>query len=72
MWPIVADRVARSVGRSVTVVIPAKTAQPIEMMFALRTRVDPSNHVLDGSLRLITERANFEGRPIVKYRDIMQ
>jgi len=71
MWPIVADRVARSVGRSVAVVMPAKTAQPIEMMFALRTRVGPGNHVLDESLGLITETANFEGRPIVKYRDTM-
>ena len=26
----------------------AKTAEPIEMPFGLRTRVDPWNHVLDG------------------------
>jgi len=34
--------------RSVTLVSPAKTAEPIEMPFGLRTRVGPGNHVLDG------------------------
>jgi len=29
-------------------VSPAKTAEPIEMPFALRTRVGLGNHVLDG------------------------
>ena len=52
MRPIVTDRVAwsvgRSVGLSVTLVSPAKTAAPIEMPFGLRTRVSPRNHVLDG------------------------
>jgi len=43
----VTDRVARSVGLSVTLVSPAKTAEPIEMPFGLRTRVDTGNHVLD-------------------------
>jgi len=33
----------------VTVVSPAKTAEPIEMMsFVMWTWVDPRNHVLDG------------------------
>jgi len=41
MRSIVTDRVAWSVGWSVTLVSPAKTAEPIEMPFALRTRVDP-------------------------------
>ena len=45
MRPIVTDRV---VSRSVTVVSPAKMAELIEMPFALRTRVDPVNHVIDG------------------------
>jgi len=31
MRPIVTDRVAWSVGRSVTIVSPAKTAEPIDM-----------------------------------------
>jgi len=31
MWPIVTDRVAWSVGLDVTVVSPAKMAEPIEM-----------------------------------------
>jgi len=42
MRSIVADRVTwsvgLSVGRSVTLVSPAKTAEPIEMLFGLRTR----------------------------------
>ena len=48
MRPIVTDRVAWSVGLSVAVVNPAKTAEPIKMRFELRTRVGPTNHVLDG------------------------
>ena len=40
--------VAWSVGLSVTLVGPAKTAEPIEMPFGLRTRMGPGNHVLDG------------------------
>ena len=55
MRPTVTDRVAWSVGlsvaavcRSVTVVSPAKTAEPIEMPFGLRTQVCPGKHVLDG------------------------
>jgi len=49
MRPIVTDRVAWSVGRSVTVVNPAETAKPIEMPFKLRTLLDPREHVLGGS-----------------------
>jgi len=37
-----------SVCLSVTVVSPAKTAEPIEMPFGLRNRVGPRNHVLHG------------------------
>jgi len=54
MRPIVTNRVVRSVcmsvGRSVAVVTPAKTAEPIEMPFVLRlrTRVGPRKHVLGG------------------------
>jgi len=47
MRSIVTDRVASFVGRSVTLVSPAKTAEPIEMPFGLTTRVGPGNHVLD-------------------------
>ena len=46
---------------SVTIVSPAKTAEPIEMPFWLWTRVGPRNYVLDGSPDL---RA--KGRSIVK------
>jgi len=37
-----------SVSLFVILVSPAKTAEPIEMLFGLRTRVGPENHVLDG------------------------
>ena len=39
--------IAWSVSRSVTVVSPAKTAQPIEIPFGVSTWVGPRNHVLD-------------------------
>jgi len=49
MRPIVTDRVAWSVGLSVTltVVSTAKMAEPTEMPFGLRTRVGPRNNVFD-------------------------
>jgi len=70
MRPIVTDRVALSVCLSVTLVSPAKTAEPIEMPFGLRTQVGPGNHALDG-VQIPMGRGTFEeeGRPIVKYRD---
>jgi len=37
--------VCRSVGLSVTVVSPAKMAEPIEMPFGMRTRVGPRKYV---------------------------
>jgi len=37
-----------SVCRSVTIVSPAKTAEPIEIPFELWTQVGPVNHVLYG------------------------
>jgi len=48
MGPVVTDGVVWSVCLSVTIVNPAKTAEPIEMPFGLWTRVGPMNHVLDG------------------------
>jgi len=80
MRPIVTDRVAWSVSLSVglslpvTLVSPAKTTEAIEMPFGLRTRVDPSNHVLDEGPGPPMGRDNFEGkgRPIVKYRDTLR
>ena len=44
MWPIATDRIAWSVGLSVTLVSPAKTAEMIEMPIGLRTWVGPRNH----------------------------
>ena len=44
MRPIVTDGVALSVGLSVTVVSPAKTAEPIEMPFGLRTGAQGITH----------------------------
>ena len=48
---------------SVTLVSPAKTAEPIVMPFGLRTRVGPGNHVLDGDWgsRCLRVSGNFEG-----------
>jgi len=46
----------------------------IEMLFGLRTRVSPKNHVLDEDPDSPWEGAILrrEGRPIVKYRDTLQ
>jgi len=62
MRPILTDRVAWSVGLSVTLVSPVKTAAPIELPFGLRTWVGPENHVLDGVQIPPWEGANFWGR----------
>jgi len=57
MRPIVTDRVAcgvvylsvcLSACRSVTVVSPTTTSEPIEMPFGLWAWVDSGNHALDG------------------------
>ena len=68
MRSIVRDRVAwsvlsvgLSVGLSVTLVSPAKTAEPIEMTFEVLPRVGPENHVLDGGPDPPIGRGNFEG-----------
>jgi len=76
MRPIVTDRVAWSVGRSVcwsvyccvTLVSPAKMAVAIEMPFGLRTRMDQMNHLLDGDPDYLWEGVILrgKGRPIVK------
>jgi len=46
---------------SVTLVSPAKTAEPIEMPFGLRTRAGQGNHVLDGSPDPAMGRGNVDG-----------
>jgi len=48
MRNIVTDRVAWSVGQSVTVVSPTKTTESIEMLFGIRTRVGLRKCVLGG------------------------
>jgi len=53
--------VCQSVYLSDTLVSPAKTTAPIEMLFGLRTRVDPWNHVIDGGPDIPMGRGNFEG-----------
>ena len=62
---LVTDRVAwpvgLSVGWSVTVVSPAKTAEPIEMPFGLWTPVDARKHVLQG-IQIPMPRAIFTGK----------
>ena len=62
MRSIVTDQVAWSVGLSVTLVSFAKTAEPIEMPFALRTWVGPGNHVLDGGPDPPVGRGNLMGK----------
>jgi len=64
--------IAWSVVRSDTVVGSAETAEPIEMPFGLRTRVDPRSHVLDG-VQISHGKGHFWGkeRPIVKYREAL-
>jgi len=61
MRSIVTDRVAWSVGLSDTLVSPAKTAKPIEMLFGFWVRTHPRNHVLDGG-QIPMERGNFGGK----------
>jgi len=61
MQSIVTDQVEWSIGLSVTLVSPAKTAEPIEMPLGLRTRVGAENHVLDGGPDPPMGRSNFEG-----------
>jgi len=55
------NRPSSVVCRSVTVVSPAKTAEPIEMPFGLRTRVGSRNHVVEGA-QFPVGKSNFEGR----------
>ena len=75
MRPIRTDRVAWSVGLSVILVSPAKTAAPIELPFRLRTWVGPGKHVLDGGPDPHMGRGKFlaeNGSPIVKYGDTLR
>jgi len=78
MRPIVTDRVARSVGlsigRFVTLMSPAKTAEPIEVPFELRTRVGPTTMYIRCDPYSPPWEGVFlweKGRPIVKYRDTL-
>jgi len=71
MRPIVTDRVAWSVGLSVTLVSPAKTTTDRD---AVRTLVGPGNHALDG-VHIPHGKRQFsggKGRPIVKHRDTLR
>ena len=45
---MICQSVGLLVRQSVTLLSPAKTPEPIEMPFGLRTRVGPVNDVLDG------------------------
>jgi len=68
---VVCLSVCLSVCRYVTLVSRARTAEPIEMPFELRTRVGPGSHVLDFGPDPPWEKAFLRGKglPIVKYRD---
>ena len=70
MWSIVIDSIAWSVGLSVTLLSPAKTAEPMETPFGLSVRTGPRNHKLDepGPDPPWEGAILGEGAPIVKYR----
>jgi len=59
---------------SVSQMSPAKTAEPIEMPFELRTLVSPGNDALDGGPDPPWgwEILRVKGRPIAKYRDTLR
>ena len=48
MRPVVTDGIAWSVGLSVTNMSPAKTAEPIDILFGMLSGVGPRKHVLEG------------------------
>jgi len=50
-----------SVGRPVTIVSAARTAETIEMLFGMWTRLSPRNHVLDAGTYPPTRRVFFGG-----------
>ena len=54
--------VCLSVGLSITIVEPAKTAEPIELPFEMWTWVGPRNHVLDGDSDIPCEGAILKGK----------
>jgi len=58
MRPILTDQVVWSVGLSVTLVSPARTAEPIMMPFWVRTWMGQGNHVLD-AVQIPHGRDNF-------------
>jgi len=68
MRPIITEGitwcVCLSLGWSVAIVRPAKTAGPIEMPFQVWTRVGPKNHVLDG-VEITHARGNFDGENVI-------
>jgi len=82
MRPIVTDGEVWSVSLSVcplvclsvTIVSPAKTAEPTEMPFGLWTQVGPRNHVLDGGQDPPCKGQFWGGKrvAIVKYKDTLQ
>jgi len=51
-----------SVSLSVTLVSAAKTAEPIEMPFGLRTWMCPRNHMEDGGPDAPVGKGNFSGK----------
>jgi len=53
--------VCLSLSRSVAVSSSAKTQEPIEIPFAMRSQVGPGKHVLDGGPDPPMGRGNFEG-----------
>jgi len=60
--PLIQIQIFLSVCLCVTLVSPAKVAEPIEMLFGLRTWVGPGNRVLDGGPDPPMGRGNFKGK----------
>jgi len=61
MQPIATDGVAWSVGRSVTIVSPAKTAEPIEMPFGNMDSAGQGTTYWMGVHIVRPQKGNFEG-----------
>jgi len=69
---MVCRSVCSSVHQSVTLTLvsPAKMAEPIKMPFGLRTQLSPGNHVLDGGPDSLSEGEIFSGESGVPLQNI--
>ena len=54
---------------SVTILSPAKMAEPIKTLFGMWPWVGPRNHVIDGGPDIPTRMGNFEGGTLSAWQD---